>query len=68
MRESRKQATGWNSRPIQQQHNLRRRLNAEIARLKAERVDGSMFTPAQLVEIQRDLKAQFYARNPEAAA
>lgn len=55
------QTTGWHSRAIHNAHNARAKRNKEIARLRRERVYDE-WTAAELLAIQRDLRASFYAR------
>lgn len=54
------QSNGWRAKDNADQ--ARKAHQALITKLKRERVAGDEHTPAELVEIQRDLRAGFYAR------
>lgn len=60
-----RQTNGWQAKSLKADHNARKARQAEIARLKRERVDGSEHTPAELLARMRSLRAEFYARQNE---
>lgn len=57
-----RQTNGWQAKSLKADHNARKARQAEIARLKRERVDGSEHTPAELLALHRQLKTDYLAR------
>lgn len=57
-----RQQSGWQRRAIHNAYNARAKRNKEIARLRASRVYDE-WTSSDLLAIQRDLKADFTARD-----
>lgn len=58
------QSNGWRSKSIRHAQAARTERNRLIARLKRDRVYDE-FTAAQLLDLQRQLRADFYARQPK---
>lgn len=63
-----RQTTGWQLHATKTKHNARVNRAKQAAKLKRERVAGSEYTPAELVALHEQLKADFYRRNPEASS
>lgn len=61
-----RQTTGWQAKSIDRGHQARRAKLA--AKLKRERVDGSEYTPAELIALHEQLKEDFYAREAQRRA
>jgi hypothetical protein len=57
-----KQTNGWQHETLKASRNQRINRAKQAAKLKRERVAGSEYTPAELVALHEQLKADYYAR------